>query len=62
MSVRVNASGDEGVENKPAVVRFRVLTVNPQFTKIEISAQVTDADGRALDMRAPDSHALRIVP
>jgi len=62
MSVRVNASGDEGVENKPAVVRFHVLTVNPQFTKIEINAQARDADGRALDIRAPDSHALRIIP
>ena len=62
MSVRVNAGGDAGVENKPAVLRFRVLTVNPQFTKIEINAQARDADGRAIDIRAPDAHALRIVP
>jgi len=62
MSVRVKASGDEGGENKPAVVRFHVLTVNPQFTRIEINAQARDADGRAIDIRAPDSHALRITP
>jgi hypothetical protein len=62
MSVRVKASGDEGGENKPAVVRFHVLTVNPQFTKIEINAQARDADGRAIDIRAPDSHTLRITP
>jgi hypothetical protein len=62
MSVRVNASGDEGVENKPAVVRFHVLTVNTQFTKIEIKAHASDGNGRVLDIRAPDSHALRIVP
>jgi hypothetical protein len=62
MSVRVNASGDEGVENKPAVVRFHVLAVNPVFTKIEINAQARAADGRALEIRAPDSHELRIIP
>jgi hypothetical protein len=62
MSVRVKAGGEEGGENKPAVVRFHVLTVNPQFTKIEINAQARDADGRAIDIRAPDSHALRITP
>jgi hypothetical protein len=43
-------------------VRFHVLTVNPQFTKIEINAQAQDADGRAIDIRAPDSHSLRITP
>ena len=62
MSVRVKTSGEEGGENKPAVVRFHVLTVNPQFTRIEINAQALDADGRAIDIRAPDSHALRITP
>jgi len=62
MSVRVNASGDEGSENKTAVVRFHVLTFNPILTKIEINAQATAADGRVLDIRAPDSHALRITP
>src|SRR5882672_3647834 len=62
MSVRLNASGDEAGENKPKVVRFHVLTVNPQFTKIEINAQASAADGRAIDIRAPASHALRIIP
>jgi len=62
MSVRVNASGDEGGENKPAVVRFHVLTVNPQTTRIEINAQAMDAEGHAIDIRAPDAHSLRIIP
>jgi hypothetical protein len=62
MSVNVNASGEEGGENKPAVMRFHVLTVNPQITRIEINVQARDADGRAVEIRAPDSHALRIIP
>jgi hypothetical protein len=62
MSVRVNTGGDEGGENKPAVVRFRVLTVNPQFTKIEINARASDTGGRAVEISAPDSHALHIIP
>jgi hypothetical protein len=60
--VRVNASGEEGAENKLAIVRFRVLTVNPVLTRIDIDAHATDPDGRALEIRAPESHPLRIIP
>ena len=62
MSVRVNTSADEGGENKPTVVRFHVLTVNPQTTRIEINAQAMDAEGHAIEIRAPDAHSLRIIP
>jgi len=62
VSVRVNASGEEGALNNLAIVRFRVLTVNPVLTRIDIIAHATDADGRALDIRAPETHALRIIP
>jgi hypothetical protein len=62
VSVRVNASGEEGALNNLAIVRFRVLTVNPVLTRIDINAHATDADGRALDIRAPETHALRIIP
>ena len=62
VSVRVNASGEEGAENKLAIVRFRVLTVNPVLTRIDINAHATDPDGRALEIRAPEFHSLRIIP
>jgi hypothetical protein len=62
VSVRVNANGEEGSENKLAILRFHVSTVNPQFTRIEIKTQAQGTDGRALDIRAPESHELRIIP
>src|SRR5262249_39565066 len=62
MSVRVKAGGEDEGENKLTVVRFHVSTVNPQFTTIEINAQAMSADGRMLDIRAPESHTMRIAP
>jgi len=61
MSVRIVAAAS-GREAKPTVLRFQAVGGAPAVTTIEISAQAVDANGRALDIRAPASYQLRIVP
>jgi hypothetical protein len=58
MRIAANPAGS----GKPTLVRFLVLGGAPSVTKIEISAQATDQNGRALDIKGPNSHSLRIVP
>jgi hypothetical protein len=60
MTMRIPAN--PGGSGKPTLVRFLVLGGAPSVTKIEISAQATDQNGRALDIKGPNSHSLRIVP
>jgi hypothetical protein len=57
MAVRLNAGGD-----KPTLVQFQVTGTAPAVTKIDISTQAADANGRALDIRGPNAHTLRIIP
>ena len=61
IAVRIAAAPSAG-QAKPTVLRFQALGGAPAVTSIEISAQAVDANGRALDIRGPDSHLLRIVP
>ena len=59
MRIPANPGGSAG---KPTMVRFLVLGGAPSVTKIEINAQATDSNGRALEIKGPNSHSLRIVP